>query len=187
LSLTKKRVLTAGAILLIALIFVVLYEDTQPKVAEDKDSHVLYQLSAFNVFSAGNYDGNTSFAELATHGNFGIGTLNGLNGEMIALNGKFYQIPTNGTPRQIEPSEKTPYATVTFLQANQAFEVDNASTYAQLTTAINATLPDFNTIYAIKVHGYFESAQTRSVPIQSKPYPALTEAIKNQNIYIFLP
>lgn len=82
------------------------------------------------MFSAWNFDGNTTLADLARYGDFGIGTLNGLNGEMIAWDGKFYQIPTVGVPREIGSTEKTPYATVTFFPKDQTFQVTNVSSYS---------------------------------------------------------
>jgi acetolactate decarboxylase len=178
-NLRNKLALVAIAALVTAVLFVGFYEVTQPLQKPD----TLYQISAFNVFSAGNFDGNTTYAELAEYGDFGIGTLNGLNGEMIALEGKFYQIPTDGAPRQISASEKTPYATVTFFNPDLAFQVANVTSYSQLTVDINATLPNYNAIYAIKVHGFFDIAKTRSVPIQTAPYPVLTEAVKNQTVF----
>jgi len=173
----KKLVLVAAAVLVAAVLFAAFYELTRP------EQDTLYQVSAFNVFSAGNFEGNTTYAELAKYGDFGIGTLNGLNGEMFAVNGKFYQIPTEGAPREIGSSEKTPYATVTFFNSDQTFQVANVSSYSQLTADINLTLPNCNAIYAVKVVGFFDFAKTRSVPIQTKPYPTLTEAVKNQTVF----
>ncbi|MGE5637101.1 MAG: acetolactate decarboxylase [Chloroflexota bacterium] len=154
-----------------------LYELTYP------EQDTLFQVSAFNVFSAGNFEGNMTYAELAKYGDFGIGTLNDLNGEMFALNGKFYQIPATGAPREIGSSEKAPYATVTFFNSDQKFSVVNVSSYLQLTEDINLTLTNYNAIYAIKVHGFFNFVKTRSVPAQSKPYPTLTDAVKNQTVF----
>jgi len=147
------------------------------------ENDTLYQITAFNVFSAGNFEGNTTYAELTKYGDFGIGTLNGLNGEMIAFNGKFYQIPTPGNTREVTPEEKTPYVTITFFESDQTFQVANISSLSQLTANINLTLPNYNAIYALKVRGFFNSAKTRSVPIQTKPYPTLTDAVKNQTVF----
>jgi acetolactate decarboxylase len=175
---TREKLVIAAAITLVVLIlFAAFYELTLP------EQDTLYQVSAFNVFSVGNFEGNVTYAELAKHGNFGIGTLNDLDGEMIAFNGKFYQIPTDDSPKQIGSTEKTPYATVTFFSSDYTFQVVNVSSYLQLTEDINCTLPNFNAIYAIKVHGFFDFAQTRSVPIQTKPYPNLSEAVKNQTVF----
>jgi acetolactate decarboxylase len=173
----KKLAVAAATILVATILFAVFYELTLP------EQDTLYQVAAFNVFSAGNFEGNTTYAELAKHGDFGIGTLNDLNGEMIAINGKFYQIPTDGPPREIGSAEKTPYATVTFFSSDQTFQVANVSSYSQLTEDINATLPNYDAIYAVKVHGFFDYAETRSVPMQIKPFPTLTEAVENQTVF----
>lgn len=168
-----------GAVLIASLIF--FHSGPGSNLTERSDT--IFQVSAFNTFSAGNFDGNTTFAELEKHGDLGIGTLNGLNGEMIALDGVFYQIPTSGIPRQIDSSEKTPYATVVFFHTTQTIQVASEQNYSQLTEDINSTLPDPNAIYAIRVHGFFDSAETRSVPIQTQPYSTIADAVKNQTVF----
>jgi acetolactate decarboxylase len=117
----RKLVFLAAIILIIVAMLASLF------LFKDSEKDTLYQVSAFNVFASGNYNGNTTFAELAKHGDFGIGTLNGLNGEMIALDGKFYQIPVTGVPREIGLSEKTPYATVNSFENDFAIQVENVS------------------------------------------------------------
>jgi acetolactate decarboxylase len=169
-----------GVVLIASLIINLSGPDSN--LIEKQDT--IFQVSAFNTFSAGNFDGNTTFEELEKRGDFGIGTLNGLNGEMIALDGIFYQVPISGVPRQIDPSEKTPYATVTFFHATKAFQLSNPADYSQLASDINANLQDPNAIYAIRIHGFFDSIKTRSVPIQAEPYPSLTDAVKNQTIFL---
>ncbi len=182
----KISIIVLAAFALVALVScTVLYTVWQlqfsPVVAEDRET--LFQISPFNTFALGNYDGDFTYGELAEHGDFGIGTLNGLNGEMIALDGVFYQIPVSGMPRQIGSSEKTPYATVTFFEADQTRQVADALNYSELKTYIDGLLPSENAIYAIEVHGFYDYAETRSVSLQIKPYPALTEAVKNQTVF----
>ena len=181
MTLRKKLAIVTAATLTTIVLFSAFYGI--PNLFSDPKQDTLYQVSAFNVFSLGNFEGNTTYADLAKHGDFGIGTLNGLNGEMIAQNGKFYQIPSDGVPRQIGSTEKTPYATVTFFNADQEIHVADVTNYSQLVADINSTLPNYNAIYAIKVHGFFDSLKTRSVPIQTKPYPTLAEAVKKQTVF----
>jgi acetolactate decarboxylase len=154
-----------------------------PSTNTNQNKHILFQISPFNTFSTGNFAGNTTYAELAKHGDFGIGTLNGLNGEMIALDGIFYQIPSTGNPRQIGSEEKTPYATITFFKPDQTNQVTETLNFSQLTAGINMTLPNYNAIYAIKIQGEFEYAKTRSPPLQPTPYPNLTQALTNQSVF----
>ena len=147
------------------------------------DRETLFQVAAFNTFSSGNYDGYMPYSELAKHGDFGIGTFDGLDGEMVALNGIFYQVPFDGNPKQVDPSIKAPYATVTFFEADQIINITGPLNYSELKTNIDGLLPTDDAIYAIKIHGTYDYAQTRSVPIQTIPYPPLAEAIKNQSIF----
>ena len=102
---------------------------------------------------------------------------------MIAINGIFYQIPVTGIPREVGSSEKTPYATVSFFNKDFTFQVENVSSYLNLVSRINSTLADYSLIYAIRIHGYFDSIKTRSVPMQYKPYTTLTEVVKNQTVF----
>jgi len=64
------------------------------------DRETLFQVSPFNTFSSGDYTGYMTFDELAKHGDFGIGTFDGLDGEMLALSGVFHQIPSDGKPNK---------------------------------------------------------------------------------------
>ena len=56
----------------------------------------LFQTSTLQALMAGVYDGDLTFQALARHGDFGLGTFDALDGEMIALDGAFYQIKADG-------------------------------------------------------------------------------------------
>ena len=62
----------------------------------ERDPHVLFQASTIGALLDGAFDGDLSFAELARHGDLGLGTLNGLDGEMIALDGEFFRADVDG-------------------------------------------------------------------------------------------
>jgi len=150
-----------------------------------KDKDVLFQTSMFNVLSEGVYDGDVTFKDLKRHGDFGIGTLNGLDGEMVAVASEFYQIKTDGKAYPVEDLMKTPFAVVTFFEADKAVSLDKVFDYEQLKQYLDSMLPTRNIFYAIKVEGDFRYVKTRSVPAQSKPYPSLVEALKGQTTFEF--
>jgi len=147
-----------------------------------KNKDVLFQTSMLSVLSQGVYDGDVTFADLKRQGDFGIGTLNGLNGEMVAVAGEFYQIRADGTAYPIEDSVKTPFAVVTFFEPDKTISLDKALDYEQLKQYLDSVLPTRNIFYAIKVEGIFKYIKTRSVAAQSKPYVPLEEALKEQTI-----
>src|SRR5215213_11266570 len=75
--------------------------------------HTLFQTSTIDALLDGNYDGDVSFAELAERGDFGLGTLDALDGEMVALDGSFYQIGADGRVYPADRRTRTPFAVVT--------------------------------------------------------------------------
>src|SRR4051794_12048137 len=63
---------------------------------EERASHVLCQASTIGALLDGAFEGDLSFAELAEHGDLGLGTLNHLDGEMIAIDGEFFRADADG-------------------------------------------------------------------------------------------
>jgi acetolactate decarboxylase len=146
----------------------------------DQDRDLLFQVSTLSALQEGVYDGVISLQELSKHGDFGIGTFAGLDGEMIELNGKFYQIRADGRVYLMDETVKTPFAVVTYFEADQKVALKAPLNYQQLQTYIQTLLPTRNIPYAIKISGEFQYVKTRSVPRQNKPYPRLVEVTKNQ-------
>src|SRR5262249_31938240 len=62
----------------------------------------VYQVSTISSLLAGGYDGDTSVAELLRHGGFGLGTFNGVDGEMMVLDGRVYRGTVDGHTHAVE-------------------------------------------------------------------------------------
>ena len=150
---------------------------------ENRD--VLFQTSPINALLEGVYEGEITYEELKRHGNFGIGTFNSLDGEMIGLEGKFYQIKADGIAYSVDGSMRTPFAVVTFFEPDKVVLLDKALDYRQLEQYLDNLLPTKNIFYALKIEGVFKYIKTRSVPKQNKPYPRLVEALRNQPTFEF--
>jgi acetolactate decarboxylase len=150
---------------------------------ENKD--VLFQVSTMNAIFRADYDGEITYGELKQHGDFGIGTFDALDGELFALGGKFYRIKADGIAYPVDDSMKTPFAVVTFFQADKSVLLDEASDYKQLQRYLDSLLPTKDIFYAIKIEGTFEYVKARNIPGQNKPYPQFSEVVKNQLIFEF--
>jgi len=146
---------------------------------------VLYQVSTIDALLQGVYDGVLSIGELGTHGDFGIGTLDGLEGEMLALDGNYYQIKTDGIAYPVSAEMTTPFATVTYFEADENFRLEEPMNLTELEQYLDLNLPAENLFYAIKIDGNFSYLKARSVPKQEKPYPKLADAVSNQTIFEF--
>lgn len=159
-----------------------LHRHAKPKKVAHNEEEV-YQISTIAALVEGIYEGAVTFGELANHGDLGLGTLNALDGEMIALGGKFYQINTKGEVRAIDPEEKTPFAVMVFFRPQQSLEVSEPMDWHTFQQKMNAKVSSVNLFYAFRVHGKFSKIKLRSVPRQNKPYHGLDEVAKTQTIF----
>lgn len=140
----------------------------------------LYQISTLDALLAGDYGGRATFGELRRHGDFGLGTFDGLDGEMVAVDGRFYQVRFDGVATPVRSREKTPFSAVTFFDPEEAFEVTGETGCADLHTLLQERFPSAGVPYAIRITGRFRNLTTRSVPAQEKPWPPLIDALQEQ-------
>ena len=147
--------------------------------------HTLFQTSTIEALLDGNYEGDVSFAELEDSGDFGLGTFDALDGEMIALDGDFYQVRADGRAYAVDKQSKTPFAVVTFFEPDLVRPLANIGDFAILCAYLDRVVEDRAVCYAIRVDGYFDYVKTRSVPRQHKPFPPLVEVVKHQPTFEF--
>jgi acetolactate decarboxylase len=145
----------------------------------------LYQASTIQALSAGDYDGEETLCALKQRGDFGLGTFQGLEGEMVVLDGSFYQVKADGRVRLVNKAAGIPFAQVTFFNTDKTFVVDNELSYADLSRYLDKLLSSTNIFYAVKISGRFKYVKTRSVPKQAKPYPELEQAVGGQKVFEF--
>jgi acetolactate decarboxylase len=149
----------------------------------EHDSHVLFQASTIGALLDGAFDGDLSFAELAEHGDLGLGTLNHLDGEMIALDGEFFRADVDGTVNPIAAAEKTPFAVVTRFEPGVDVTLAQSLGHDELLNRIDALVPGGASSCAVRVDGRFELVRARSVPRQEPPYRPLTEVVADQHVF----
>ncbi len=142
--------------------------------------HTLFQTSTIDALLEGEYDGNVSFAELEDRGDFGLGTLEALDGEMIALDGRFYQVKSDGRAYAIDRRAKTPFAVVTFFEPSLSRSLATPLDLGAFCARLDRLVGGEASCYAVRVDGHFEYVKTRSIPRQRKPYPPLAEVVKCQ-------
>src|SRR5919205_2545526 len=135
--------------------------------------HTLFQTSTIDALLEGKYDGDVSFAELEDRGDFGLGTLEALDGEMIALDGDFYQVRSDGLAYAIDKRAKTPFAVVTFFEPNLSRKLATPLDLRTFCARLDHLLGAEASCYAVRVDGHFESVKTRSVPRPRNPYTPL--------------
>jgi acetolactate decarboxylase len=139
----------------------------------DREPGVLFQASTIAALLDGAYEGDLTFAELAEHGDLGLGTVNSLDGEMIAVDGGFYRADVDGLVHAIAGSERTPFAVV--VPFEPALELE--------TTDLPGELERAPTTCAVRFDGDFARLRLRSVPRQRPPYRPLPEVAAEQHVF----
>jgi acetolactate decarboxylase len=147
------------------------------------EAHEVFQTSTISALLERVYDGQTTIGELASHGDFGLGTFNALDGEMTALDGVFYQCKSDGRAYVAEPTACSPFAVVMRFDPTVAISVDEPMDFAVFAHALDAAVPSRNIFYAIKADGVFDHIRVRAVPRQDKPYPAMSDVVRDQPVF----
>jgi acetolactate decarboxylase len=152
--------------------------------SNDHRAGELYQTSLMSALMAGIYEGDAAYGQIRKHGDFGVGTFNDLDGEMVGFDGTFYQLRSDGSVRPVSDDQKTPFAVVTFFRPEQELDVVQPMTKSDLMTAIEQAT-NANLFSAVRVDGIFDEVRTRTAQRQVRPFPPLTEAAKHQSEKVF--
>jgi acetolactate decarboxylase len=149
----------------------------------EREPHVLFQASTIGALLEGAFEGDVTFAELAEHGDLGLGTLNHLDGEMIALDGRFHRADVEGDITEIPASERTPFAVVVDFEPEIEFALEGSLDHEVLLEELDRRIPDGTASCAVRMDGRFELVRARSVPRQEPPYRPLTEVVQEQHVF----
>ena len=158
-------------------------ETSAPSVSKDsisKDTETIYQVALLQSLTQGYYDGIIKVSELKGHGDTGIGTFEGVNGEMIVIDGKVYQALGDGTVQEAADDETVPFSNVTFFDSDVSVDLKNINDMASFKAELNKTVAEKgkNMFYVVKVNGTFEKMLVRSELKQEKPYKTLDKALE---------
>jgi len=149
----------------------------------DEDQTV-FQTSTVNALMEGASTGDMTMGELKTHGDFGLGTFDGLDGEMIELDGKVFQVRADGHAHPVEDSTRTPFATVSFFKADESARLDRRCDQAEMLATVATMLPSQNIFHALRIEGRFDYVKTRAVAKQDKS-AGLEQAAREEPVFEF--
>lgn len=148
--------------------------------AQDRES--IYQVALLQSLTMGYFDGSISVKDLKTHGDIGIGTFEGLDGEMIVLDGVVYRADGDCEIHVMKDKDKVPFSNVTFFESDFSLNFINVADKAALEKILNEKVDKLgrNSFYMIKITGDFNEVLIRSERGSKEPYPTLVEALKTQ-------
>src|SRR4051812_2613996 len=101
-------------------------------------SDEIYQTATMAALLDGIYDGDVPIRDLLRHGDFGLGTFNGLDGELLILAWVFPQLPSAGPAALAGPDARVPFAVITGFAPQRSIEVTEACDRAAVTALVDA-------------------------------------------------
>ncbi|MDA7025451.1 acetolactate decarboxylase [Bacillus sp. CLL-7-23] len=162
----------------------IMSKQTQTQLACQNIDQV-YQVSTMISLLDGIYDGDFYMSEIKAHGDFGIGTFNQLDGELIGFEDQFYRLRSDGKAYPVKETDCSPFCSLTFFRPDALHEINKPMTREQFEQEMKHLMPSENLFYAIRIDGVFKKVKTRTVEVQEKPYKPMVEVVKDQPIFDF--
>jgi len=143
------------------------------------ERHTIFQVSTSAALVEGVYDGCVTVGELRRHGDFGLGTFDGLDGEGIMLNGEIWQARSDGTVTHPPDDALVPFWVATHFVADATSHAGKISGWDDLVREIDALRSGENISFAIRVRGNFRRVKYRTA-CKAEPGESLVEATSHQ-------
>jgi alpha-acetolactate decarboxylase len=154
------------------------------EITQGNSSNTFYQYNIWWAFVNKVFEGDFTVEAARKKGDIGLGSYNLLDGELIQLDGTYYQAKEDGSV--IIPNDKTKitYLNTTFFTSEKTFTIKNVANYDSLRKRLNEQLPTKNIFYSFKIHGTFKKIKCGGLHKQEKPFDkGLDYLIPNRPIF----
>jgi acetolactate decarboxylase len=143
------------------------------------EHHTLYQVSTAGALVEGVYQGAVSVGMVREHGDFGLGTFEDLDGEMVVLDGHVFRVSSSGEVHEVPDDATTPFAVVTRFGDPEPAVLDVVDDLAALTAAVDTMRDSANVFFAVRVDGHFDAVHVRAA-CRTAPGVPLAVATEHQ-------
>ncbi len=150
----------------------------------DVKLHTVFQVSTSGALVAGVYDKEVTVGALLEHGNFGLGTFAGLDGEMVVLDGRVYQAHGSGKVTEAGAEVGAPFAVVTEFTPDKTGNVEAVASFDDLGAKCDCFRGSNNIFHALRLHGRYKRIKARAVT-PPEPGTSLVDAAKAQSEFVF--
>ncbi|KAG8161214.1 hypothetical protein KVR01_009478 [Diaporthe batatas] len=147
----------------------------------------MFQYSLALGLMDGVADKGMPIAEFLRHGDHGLGTFRHMNGEMIVVDGKAYQMLADGSIVDLDPNGDAihPFAQITRFRPEVTAKAVIPSK-EELNGIVTGLVPNSkNHLLAMRLDGVFKSVTVRTAAGQEYPHQRLIEVGKNQVSFTF--
>jgi acetolactate decarboxylase len=140
------------------------------------ENNTLYQVSTATALVEGIYQGAVRIANLREHGDLGLGTFEDLDGEMVILDGQFFQVRCDGSVTEVADDVLSPFAVVSQFSPDPAVTLDECPDMSHLTSRFDSLRHSNNVFFALRVDGKFDYVHTRAMCRTQEGVPLIRAA-----------
>lgn len=148
--------------------------------AFELERHSLFQVSTSNALARGVFDGAVTVGELRRHGDFGLGTFAGLDGELIMIDGICLRAGAGGEVSAVDDEREVPFALVTRFVPDRSATIESAEGLSGLAKTLDDLRPSQNLFAGVRADGLFASLTLRAA-CPARPGEGLLEATRHQS------
>jgi acetolactate decarboxylase len=150
----------------------------------EKPIHTVFQVSTSGALVAGVFDREVSVQTVLEHGDFGLGTFANLDGEMVVVDGRVYQVEGSGRVTEAARDAGAPFAVVTWFKPDTDGAITSVESFRDLEAHCDTFRRSGNIFYALRLDGRFKWVRTRAVR-PPQPGTRLVDAAKAQSEFTF--
>lgn len=139
-----------------------------------KNSNTVHQYSPTIALLNSIYEGNLTVDQMVNQGTIGLGTVNHLDGELVAVDGIVYKIDAKGGITRAGSDLKSPSMTMIDFQPKRKIGIENISSLKEFTSVLTSEMESKNSFYAYQIKGEFAYLKMASA-----------HKVKNENVSLF--
>jgi acetolactate decarboxylase len=136
----------------------------------------LYQVSTATALVEGIYQGAVRVRTLREHGDLGLGTFENLDGEMVIVDGRFFQARSDGLVKEVDDDVLCPFAVITRFAPDPAIVIQQCPDLSHLLAQFDQLRHSDNFFFALRVEGHFSYVRTRAMCRTEEGVPLIQAA-----------
>ncbi len=131
----------------------------------------LFLCAPISALDDGVYRQRIPLKTIREHGDFAAGTFDDLDGELVMLDGRTYQLTAGGHVNEVGDDATTPFACVTYFEPISHDDLTVEMEWGDFRDWIMDLLPSPNLVYALRIEGRFAevTVDARSAPATEVP------------------
>lgn len=149
----------------------------------------MFQVSTLQALALGYNKAVITVNELLRHGTIGLGTFEGVDGEMIVLDGVCYRADDTGRVEPAPLEAGVPFASVTDWTEHRSVDLGSCPNIEELKNRLNVLIEEhfgLNSMHVVRIDGLYEKVSARSETGRLTHHITLKDALaESQKEFLF--